>query len=279
MFGTSVAEVAVAGRVAWVSGASSGLGRAAAMALKASGWRVVSGARSYEDTQREGETGYALKLDVCDPDSVAAFAEKAAALYGAPDALVCAAGVLTLGPAEDVTEAELRAVMDTVLLGSLRMARAALPLMRKAGGGKIALFSSVYGRLGAPFHSAYGAAKHALEALGESLAMETRGQGIQVTIVEPGDHRGGQARYRARAAQVQPLYRESLGRVADVIARDEAGGQWPEDFGRKFARLMNRRKMPLRKRFTKPLEDLAILAHGVLPGRLFLFLYSKYYRV
>ncbi|HSK69335.1 MAG TPA: SDR family NAD(P)-dependent oxidoreductase, partial [Candidatus Limnocylindria bacterium] len=258
----------MAGRVVWVSGASSGLGRAAALALKAAGWRVVSGARSFA-AEAETDLGRTLPLDVTDQASVDAFRDRASALYGAPDALVCAAGILTLSPAEEVPFGEMQGVLDTVLFGSIRMARAAMPLMRERGGGKIVMLSSVNGLLATPYQGAYVAAKHALEGFSECLMLEARAQNIQVTIAEPGDHQGGQAKYRGKASSVQPLYADSFRRVTGVIARDEAGGGDPAAFGRSLARLLDRRRMPVRKRFTKAQEFFAIVAHDVLPGRFY----------
>ena len=113
MFKKFVSEVGLASRVVWLSGASSGLGRAAAEGFRRAGWLVVSGARSFEGRQGEGPMGYCLALDVTKEDSVAAFVEAALARSGPPDALVCAAGVITLGPAQTTSPEELCAVMDT----------------------------------------------------------------------------------------------------------------------------------------------------------------------
>ncbi len=269
----------MANRVAWVSGASSGLGAAAARALKESGWKVVSGARSFSGQEGETDLGALLPLDVRQEASVIGFAHRAAALYGPPDALVNAAGILTLGPVEDTTPEEVQKVLDTILLGTLRVTRAALPLMRENGGGKVVMLSSVNGLMPTPFQGAYVAAKHALEGLSECLALETRGQGIQVMLVEPGDHRGGSDRYRGQALTISPVYADSFGRAATVVRKDEASGPEPARFGRKLARAMGRKRLPLRLKVTTMKEDLAIILHDVLPGRLFLRFLADYYKV
>jgi len=269
----------MANRVAWVSGASSGLGAAAARALKESGWKVVSGARSFSGQEGETDLGALLPLDVREEASVIGFAHRAAALYGPPDALVNAAGILTLGPVEDTTPEEVQKVLDTILLGTLRVTRAALPLMRENGGGKVVMLSSVNGLMPTPFQGAYVAAKHALEGLSECLALETRGQGIQVMLVEPGDHAGGSQRYRGRAQVVSPVYEDSYTRVRAVVARDEAGGGCPAAFGRKLARVLARKRLPARLRVTKIQETAAIVLHDILPGRLFQRFLASYYKV
>ena len=84
----------MAEKTVWISGASSGLGKAAAKALLADGWQVVSGARSFKGNEETGEFGRTLPLDVRSEQSVSAFCEKALSLYGVPDALVNAAGIL-----------------------------------------------------------------------------------------------------------------------------------------------------------------------------------------
>jgi len=269
----------MANRVAWVSGASSGLGAAAARALKESGWKVVSGARSFSGQEGETDLGALLPLDVREEASVIGFAHRAAALYGPPDALVNAAGILTLGPVEDTTPEEVQKVLDTILLGTLRVTRAALPLMRENGGGKVVMLSSVNGLMPTPFQGAYVAAKHALEGLSECLALETRGQGIQVMLVEPGDHAGGSKRCRGRIASVSPLYRESLERVSRTIARDEARGQDPDRFGRRLARVMGRDRLPARLKVATLKERTALMLHIILPGRLNQWILADHYKV
>ena len=184
-------------KTVWVTGASSGLGLHTAMQLQKDGWRVIAGARSFEEGEKDGM--YRLKLDVTDEESVRRFCEKAAEI-APPDALVQCAGMLVLGSCEETGTEEFRRVIDTNYLGMVRVNRAVLPLMRKQGHGKIVLFSSINGLLGIPFQGAYTASKHAIEGYAESLALEVKPFGIQVMLVEPGDHRSGSDKYRPHAA-------------------------------------------------------------------------------
>lgn len=269
----------MAGKTVWVSGASSGLGKAAAQALLAQGWQVVSGARSFKGNEETGELGRTLPLDVRSEQSVTAFCEKALSLYGVPDALVNAAGILIMGPAEETSLSEYEAVMDTVFFGSVRLTQAVLPLMREKGGGKIVMLSSVNGLMPTPFQSAYVAAKHALEGYSECLMMEARPHNIQVMIVEPGDHRGGQDKYRASAAAISKAYQDSFTRVRATVHHDESTGGHPEAFGQKLARALSRKKLPARLRVTTLKETAAIILHDILPGRLFARFLAGYYKV
>ena len=268
--------------VVWVTGASSGLGRYTAEALADAGWQVVGGARSFGAAAADEACPQGivrLPLDVTDPVSVDAFIRAARERHGPPRALVCAAGVLCLGPAAQYSDAQMLAVLDVCLMGTLRLVRGALPLMTASGGGKVAVFSSINGLLPTPCQGAYVAAKHALEGYAECLRMENRGKGIQVMLVEPGDHQGGAARYRARCEDVSPQYRASLERVISVIARDEARGLSPARLGRKVARALGRRRLPMRLRVASFSQRAAVILHDILPGRLFLYLISKYDKV
>lgn len=263
-------------RVAWVTGITSGLGKAAMEGLLNEGWLVAGGARSV----KEGREGNLLrvKLDVTDENSVRLFAREAEAAFGAPDAVVNAAGLLVLGPAETTDVREYERVMDVCFFGAVRVTQAALPLMRKKGGGAVVIFSSVNGLLGTPFQSAYTAAKHALEGFAECLHMEASPHGIRVTLVEPGDHRGGSSRCRLKAEGVKDTYRASFDRVTARIAHDESTGSDPDKFGRRLARAM-RRPMGMRLRVAMPSQHGAVLLHSLAFGHFFQRLLARYYRV
>ena len=263
-------------KTVWVTGASSGLGLHTAAALKEDGWRVIAGARSFEDGEAEGL--YRLKLDVTDEESVRRFCEKAAEI-GKPDALVQCAGMLVLGSCEETATEEFRRVIDTNYLGMVRVNRAVLPLMRAQGGGKIVLFSSINGLMGIPFQSAYTASKHAIEGYAECLQMEVKPFGIQVMLVEPGDHRSGSDKYRPHAAAMTERspyaaeYESSVG----VIAHDEHNGSDPDVLGRKIARILDRKKIPFRRRIASPDQHLAVYIHRFLPASLNASILRSYY--
>ena len=158
-------------KTAWVTGASSGLGRYTAQALVREGWRVAAGARSFQGQEGEGPEGFRLPLDVTHHASIAAFCQKALAQVGTPGALVNCAGILVIGAAEDCSDQELRQVMDVNFFGMAAMVRAVLPLMRANGSGRIVNYSSVNGLFASPFQGAYSAAKKPLrEALEEAQA-------------------------------------------------------------------------------------------------------------
>lgn len=267
--------------IAWVTGASSGLGMYTARALKERGFTVVSGARSFTESEQEGELGYCLKLDVTNGDSMDAFVKRATELTGTPDCLVLCAGILILGSCEGYREEEIRRVMDTNFFGQTGMISRVLPMMREKKQGKIVCYSSVNGVLSTPFQGAYSASKHALEGYCEALKIECAPFGIQVMLVEPGDHRGGSQAYRnvSTGTDANSAYRASLDRVHAVIDRDEGGGSNPAVLGKKVARTLEKKHIPFRKCIASLDQHFSIWLHKLVPGNLFARILSGYYHV
>lgn len=266
-------------QVVWITGASSGLGLHTARALGRHGYDVIAGARSFGQGKTV-ESCRCLPLDVTDEESVDGFVRQALQLSGPPDILVNCAGMLVLGSCEEYDMDEIRRVMDTNFLGQVRMIRRALPLMREKGGGKIVNFSSINGLLGIPFEGAYTASKHAIEGFSECLALETKPFGVQVMLVEPGDHRSGSAAYRRHSAGmgVHSPYRAAFDTGTRVIAHDEANGSDPDALGEKIARVLRRRRIPKRLRVAKFDQHLAVVLHDLLPPWIFDRIIGSYYQ-
>lgn len=172
-----------------VTGASSGIGRAAALALARGGRRVFAGLRDPakgEDLVRvaaaEGLALDLVRLDVIDADSVAA----AMRAVGEVGVLVNNAGIAGAAPVEQMDEATHRRIFEVNYFGAVRMIQAVLPAMRARRAGRIVNVSSLTGRFPIPNQAAYSASKHALEATTEILAHEAAGFGVRVCNVEPG---------------------------------------------------------------------------------------------
>lgn len=263
--------------IAWVTGASSGLGFHIALALREAGYTVIAGARSFRAEEMVGI--HHLPLDVTDPRSVETFAREALALFPSVDAVVHCAGILNLGSCEEMTAEEYAAVMNTDFLGVVRVNQAALPLMRERGQGRIVMLSSINGLLGVPFQSAYTAAKHAMEGYAECLQQEVRCHGIQVCLIEPGDHQGGSAKYRAHAAAMGDAspYAAAYGSTVQVIDHDERCGGDPVKLARRVARLVAKKHMPFRRVIAAPDQRLMAHLHGLIPQRLLNRVLELYY--
>jgi NAD(P)-dependent dehydrogenase (short-subunit alcohol dehydrogenase family) len=181
------------GRAVLVTGASRGLGLEIALTLAARGFRVWAGVRSESAAAAVAAAGAGRRvglepvlIDVTDPASMDRAFERVA---GSPDplyAVVNNAGITLGGYFEDLTEEEIRRVIDVNVFGAMSVTRRALPLMRAAGRGRLVMMSSLCGRIGSVAISPYVASKFALEGWSESLALEVTPFGIQVVLIEPG---------------------------------------------------------------------------------------------
>lgn len=269
----------MAGQVVWITGASSGLGMHTAQALARHGFQVIAGARSFGEGKAVAGC-HSLPLDVTDEKSVDAFVERALRIAGTPDVLVNCAGMLILGACESYPLDELRQVMETNFLGQAAMISRVMPLMRKRGRGRIVNFSSINGLLGIPFEGAYTASKHAVEGYSECLALEGKPFGIEVMLVEPGDHQSGSRAYRrhSRGITQDSPYKAAFDAGAAVIAHDEDNGSDPDALGEKIAKTLKKRRLPRRLRVAKFDQHLAVILHDLLPGGLFARIIASYYR-
>jgi NAD(P)-dependent dehydrogenase (short-subunit alcohol dehydrogenase family) len=171
--------------VALVTGASAGIGEAAAHALVGAGFTVYGTSRRATAGEKRDGVVF-LPLDVTDDGSVAGVVREVLERSGRIDVLVNNAGVGIAGAAEESSIEQARALFETNVFGSIRMTRAVLPHMREQGGGRIINVSSVLGLVPAPFMALYAATKHAIEGYSESLDHEVREHGVRVLLVEPG---------------------------------------------------------------------------------------------
>lgn len=174
-------------KVALVTGASAGIGRAAAELLLRTGWKVYCGARRVERMKDlEGMGGAPLFMDMEDEATIAAALARIMSDEGRLDALVNNAGFGAHGAVEDVPIAEARRQFEVNLFGLARLTQLALPAMRAQGGGRIVNISSIAGKISVPTGGWYHASKHALEAYSDALRLEVAQFGIKVVMVEPG---------------------------------------------------------------------------------------------
>ena len=171
-------------KIALVTGASSGIGQAAAERLARGGYTV------YGTSRRPAKAGQRsfdmLTLDVTSDASVEAVVSDVIRLEGRIDLLVNNAGFSTApAGAEESSIEQARSIFDTNFFGIVRMTRAVVPHMRRQGSGRIINISSVFGFLPMPYMALYVATKHAVEGSSESLDHELRTRGIRVSVIEP----------------------------------------------------------------------------------------------
>ena len=174
-------------QVAFVTGASSGIGAATVRALLQQGWSVYAGARRVDRMRELADAGATiLALDVGDDASMIAAINAIKNGAGRLDALVNNAGYGSYGSLEDVPLAEGRRQFEVNVFGLARLTQLVLPMMRARGRGRIVNVSSIGGKMYEPFGSWYHATKFAVEGMSDCLRMELAPFGIDVVVIEPG---------------------------------------------------------------------------------------------
>ncbi len=177
----------------FISGCSTGFGRALAEQVLARGWRAVVTARQQASVQplaaRHPDTALALALDVTRPEQVTAAVAAAEQRFGGIDVLVNNAGYGYQAAVEEGEEIEIRAMFDANVFGLFALTRAVLPIMRRQRRGHVFNITSLAGISGFAASGYYAASKHAVEGWADSLAVECNPLGIRVTCIEPGAFR------------------------------------------------------------------------------------------
>lgn len=261
-----------------ISGASSGLGRAAALHLLDRGYRVIGGGRRFPEPDLPFET---LPLDVCDWNSVTRFVAAARDRAGRIDALVNCAGVLISGALEVMTSAEEERIINTNLYGTVQLCRAVLPLMRAQSSGRIVNISSIAGVIALPFHSMYCASKFAVEGLTECLRYEARPFNIHVSLLEPGDFFTPMtAHYEwGENAVHDRVYGEAARRAIAVMERDCRFASNLELFSSRLELILSSRRPKLRYTAGMPLQRVAAKLRGMLPDSWYEYAVSMAYKL
>jgi NAD(P)-dependent dehydrogenase (short-subunit alcohol dehydrogenase family) len=214
-----------------ITGSSRGLGRALAEAVLAAGHKLVATARDPEQladlAERHGDAVRAVALDVTDERAAIGAVQIAVDTFGRLDVLVNNAGYGNLASIEDTTSQDFRAQVETNLFGVVNLTKAAIPVMRRQGSGRILQFSSIGGRVGPVGRGAYAAAKWGVEGFSEVLAKEVGPLGIKVTIIEPGGFRTDFAGSSQNIHPDNPIYAATVGTVARF--QREYNGAQPGD--------------------------------------------------
>jgi NAD(P)-dependent dehydrogenase (short-subunit alcohol dehydrogenase family) len=181
-------------RVVLITGASSGIGRAAARAFAGQGARLVLASRSpvslaavEHECVAEGGEAYVVATDVADRDAVEALFDKAVERYGRVDAVVHSAAAVAYGRFDEVPAAVFDQVMQTNLIGTANVSRVALQLFQSQGGGSLVLVGSLLGKIAVPFMGSYVTSKWAVHGLARVLQLEARQTpGVHISMVWPG---------------------------------------------------------------------------------------------
>jgi NAD(P)-dependent dehydrogenase (short-subunit alcohol dehydrogenase family) len=266
--------------LALITGASSGIGRASALRLAAAGWTVLAGARDPAAAEQlrsdSGGRVEPLMLDVTDESQVREAAARVAALspdHGL-DALVNNAGIGVGGPLELLDIDQLRTQFEVNVFAQVAVTNALLPALRRAKG-RIVFLSSIGGLVSMPYTAPYGASKHAIEAIGDSLRVELASSGVQVALVEPGSVATPiweKARETGAQLTIPPSLQKEYGRVPEAMDKaleDTAKrGVPPEQVARTIERALAARRMKARYVVGRDARAM-IIARRLLPDHVF----------
>lgn len=179
-------------KVVWITGASSGIGEHLAYALADQGAKLILSSRNEKELQRVKQNCrqiteiQLLAMDITDFDTIPQKTAEAIALFNRIDIIINNAGISQRSKALDTDLSVDRRIMDINYFGSIGITKALLPVFLRQGAGQIVVISSVTGKIGTPYRSAYAASKHALHGFYDTLRAELEDQGIFVSIVCPG---------------------------------------------------------------------------------------------
>ena len=235
----------VYGKHVFVTGASSGIGRACALAFAKEGCAVTGVSRHCEEKTEHFPGGGTLtmrRMDVTDENAVAAVT---ASLPGIDIAVLCA-GMGVAGPAEELPMDLVRRQMEVNYFGTVTVAEAVLPRMREQKHGLLLIIGSIAGRVPIPMQSHYSSSKYALEAFSDSVRMEMKPFGVRAAIIEPGDTRTGFTDARKYGLSETSPYYDICRKSVAKMEKDERNGRSPESVAAVARKLAGQKNPPAR---------------------------------
>jgi len=177
-------------QIVWITGASSGIGEALAIAFSQAGARLILSSRNRAELERVSQACagdcLVLPMDVCDEAAMPGLIEQASQWQGKIDFLINNAGISQRASCLETQMSTYRKLFEVDVFGQIALTKLVLPLMIEQGSGHIAITSSVAGKIGAPFRTGYSAAKHAVMGFFDALRTEVSHLNIKVTTITPG---------------------------------------------------------------------------------------------
>lgn len=259
-------------KVILITGASSGIGYDAALALAAEGHKVYAAARRVELMASLEDKGIVpVRMDVTDEQSMQDGVKTVLDKEGRIDVLVNNAGYGYFGPVENVTMEEARRQQEVNVFGLARLCQLVLPTMRRQGSGRIVNTSSIAGKIVLPFGGWYNVSKFSVEALSDALRIEVKPFGIDVVLIEPGGIKtdwGIIAARHLKESSAGTPYETDGGRFADVMHYGYSSNllSSPHVITRAILRAVDRHRPKARYRTGRG-SHLMVFLHSVLPTR------------
>ena len=228
-------------KIAIVTGGTSGIGKATALALRGAGYTI------YEFSRREAgvEGLHHIRADITDETQVRAAVQQVMDAEGQIDVVVNNAGFGISGAVEFTSTEDAKSLFDVNFFGMVNMNRAVLPIMRQQGGGRIVNMSSVAAPIAIPFQAYYSASKAAVRTYSLALASEVRPFGIEVCVIMPGDIATGFTAARRKSCDGDVVYHGRIARSVAVMEHDEQTGMSAEYAGQFVARRATQKRAKL----------------------------------
>jgi NAD(P)-dependent dehydrogenase (short-subunit alcohol dehydrogenase family) len=234
----------------FITGTSRGFGREWAIAALERGDKVAATARDIATLDdlvaKYGDAILPIKLDVTDREADFAAVRQAHEAFGRLDIIVNNAGYGQFGMVEELSEAEIRAQLETNVLGALWVTQAALPYLRAQGSGHILQVSSIGGISAFMNVGAYHASKWALEGMSQALSLEVAGFGVKVTLIEPGGYSTDWSGPSAKHTTALPAYDHIREQAAQARAKRMAAPGEPTATREAILTLVDSENPPLR---------------------------------
>lgn len=265
-------------KVIFITGASSGIGKAIGEFLSSKNYQVFGTSRN---PSRIKDSKFPLiKMDVNDTESIRAAISEVILKTERIDVLINNAGVGITGPIEETPESEIENAFSTNLFGPINVIKAVLPQMRKQGAGHILNITSIAGYMGLPYRGIYSATKAALEITIEAMRMETLQFGIKMTNVAPGDFATNIAagRYHAPVLEDSP-YKNAYSNTLELMDKHVEGGEDPLKMAKVVHKIINTPNPKIHYRVGAPMQKFSIVLKRILPDKVYENLLLKHYNL
>lgn len=262
-------------KVVFITGISSGFGRAMAIELTNNGHKVYGSIRSEVDPIPK--VNY-VRMDVTDISSIEQAVNEIFDKEGRIDVLINNAGIGIGGPIELINIRDAQYQMDVNFFGVFRVTQAVLPIMRIQKDGVIICISSIGGLMGIPFQGLYSASKFAIEGYCQSLSLELKPHDIRVVLVNPGDFSTNFTSNRKIVdnPDIKLTYPQFYNTLS-IITSDESNGPKPEILAKKIEKIVDKKRPAFRYVIASPLQKFSVSLKRLLPETLFAVILKKYY--